>query len=367
MRFGLCRNLLPVYDREWKNGNSRWDLLDPLRMAWALRPEGLNWPEVQGRVSFKLEDLTQANGIGHEQAHDALADVYATLALAQKLKAAQPKLYAYLFNHRRKDALRQIVNPYQAQAFVHTSGMLGHERHYTSVFYPLMPHPNNSNAIICVDLNQDFSIWPELTTEDFHHALFTPGDQRNENHPYVGIKGVHLNRAPAVAPLSVLLPETQARLGLDLEEILMNQEWMAAYKPQLIAKLKPLYNQAFAEETQQRVDEMLYAGFINPQDQHMLIQLQTQPTETWDTQHPPFSDERLIELYFLAKGRNSPQALTDQEKAQWLIHCRQAISDPKMPTNLHNWQEKLHKADLNPMQQQTYRSYVEQLIEKFIK
>ena len=38
------RNLLDPYAREWQNGNSRWDLIDTLRLAQALRPEGIEWP-----------------------------------------------------------------------------------------------------------------------------------------------------------------------------------------------------------------------------------------------------------------------------------------------------------------------------------
>ncbi|MDI4745785.1 hypothetical protein MJL33_27915, partial [Salmonella enterica subsp. enterica serovar Kentucky] len=42
-------------------------------------PEGINWPENDdGLPSFRLEHLTQANGIEHSNAHDAMADVYAT-------------------------------------------------------------------------------------------------------------------------------------------------------------------------------------------------------------------------------------------------------------------------------------------------
>src|SRR5690606_37023829 len=40
VRHGLFRNFFDPYEREWRGGNSRWDLLDVLRFAHALRPEG---------------------------------------------------------------------------------------------------------------------------------------------------------------------------------------------------------------------------------------------------------------------------------------------------------------------------------------
>ena len=51
-RFTLYRNFYDPYEREWKNGNSRWDILDMLRLVHALKPETLNWPEWEGRVSL---------------------------------------------------------------------------------------------------------------------------------------------------------------------------------------------------------------------------------------------------------------------------------------------------------------------------
>jgi exodeoxyribonuclease-1 len=71
-RFLFWRNLIDPYAREWQKGCGRWDLLDVVRMCYALRPDGINWPRhPDGRPSFKLEDLARANGLLHEAAHDA--------------------------------------------------------------------------------------------------------------------------------------------------------------------------------------------------------------------------------------------------------------------------------------------------------
>ena len=73
----------------WQNGCGRWDLLDVVRTAYALRPDGIEWPRHDdGRPSFKLEHLAAANGLAHEAAHDALSDVRATIALARLVKPA---------------------------------------------------------------------------------------------------------------------------------------------------------------------------------------------------------------------------------------------------------------------------------------
>ena len=76
------RNLYDPYSREWKNGNSRWDVIDVVRLTRALRPEGINWPsDDEGNPTNKLERLTEANDIPHGDAHDALAVSYTHLTL----------------------------------------------------------------------------------------------------------------------------------------------------------------------------------------------------------------------------------------------------------------------------------------------
>ena len=87
MRHGLFRNFHDPYEREWRGGNSRWDLLDVMRLAHALRPEGLAWPlREDGAASFKLEHLATANGVREGDAHEALSDVRALIGIARKLR-----------------------------------------------------------------------------------------------------------------------------------------------------------------------------------------------------------------------------------------------------------------------------------------
>ena len=99
----LYRNFYDPYAREWQNGNSRWDLIDLVRLTAALRPEGIEWPlRDDGNKSFRLEELTAANGLDHGAAHDALSDVRATIALARLMRDRQPRVFQYYLAHRDK-------------------------------------------------------------------------------------------------------------------------------------------------------------------------------------------------------------------------------------------------------------------------
>jgi exodeoxyribonuclease-1 len=106
-RYGLFRNFFDPYAREWQNGNSRWDTIDMVRLTHALRPEGIEWPTREdGTPSFRLEQLTLANNIAHQGAHDALSDVYASIDLARLVRARQPRLFDFALELRNKKKLQ---------------------------------------------------------------------------------------------------------------------------------------------------------------------------------------------------------------------------------------------------------------------
>src|SRR5690554_2242108 len=105
-RFLFYRNFIDPYAHTWANNNSLWDLLELVRASYALRPEGIEWPQHEdGRLSPKLEHLSAANNLNLGKAHDAPADVYATIALAKLIYEKQPKLFDWAFEHRKKAKL----------------------------------------------------------------------------------------------------------------------------------------------------------------------------------------------------------------------------------------------------------------------
>ena len=106
MRYLFWRNFYDPYEWQWKDGRSRWDLLDVVRMVRALRPEGVVWPVKVDpetgakKAANKLELLSKLNKIAHEKAHDALSDVEALISLARLLRDKQPQIFNYLLKMR---------------------------------------------------------------------------------------------------------------------------------------------------------------------------------------------------------------------------------------------------------------------------
>lgn len=322
-RHGLYRNFFDAYAREWQHGNSRWDLLDVFRAAHALRPQGINWVYDNDDVAvFKLDQLTAANGIAHANAHDALADVYATLALAQRLKCAQPRLFNFFFEHRSKFQALKLLNVGAGTPLVHVSGMYPAAKHCLAVVLPLCVHPSNANEVIVYDLSVEPSALLTLSAEDIKQRLFVPTHALPENVSRIPLKTVHINKCPVLAPLSVLTP-------IDAQRLQLNLEVCQAHAKQILAagNLTPTLHKVFANTLERpdlpvNVDLSLYSGgFFSAVDQQAMIKIRNTPPEELANLSFRYEDKRMSEMLFRYRARNYPNTLTGVEWERWREFC----------------------------------------------
>lgn len=324
------RNLIDPYAREWQNGCGRWDLLDTLRCAYALRPDGIEWPRHDdGRVSFKLEHLSAANGLAHEAAHDALSDVRATVALARLVRDRHPKLFDFCLGLRRKDAVWQQIGPLGegARPFLHVSGMYGVERGCIALVWPLAPHPTNKNELIVWDLAQDPMQLAGLDAAAVRERLFSRSEDLPEGVERLPIKTIHINKSPVVIGNRKTLSDAQAeRWGLDIALGLRHAE-VAQREAAAWSALWPQVFQRPAAAEAPDVDEDLYGGFIAPADRRTLDRLRTLAPEALAGRRPAFEDARLDELFFRYRARNFPQTLSEEEQQRWLQHCHARLHE----------------------------------------
>lgn len=341
-RYGLYRNFFDPYAREWQGGNSRWDLIDLLRAAYALRPDGIVWPEQDGRVSLRLELLTRANGIDHGQAHDALSDVHATIGMARLLREQQPRLYDYLFQLRGKHQVMERIR--LLQPLVHVSGRFSAERHYLAVVLPLAWHPRNRNALIVCDLQADPAPLLELDAEALRRRLYTRHAELAEGESPVPLKLVHVNKCPVIAPLNVLRDEDRERLELDLALCQRRAAQLGESQALWRDKLPALYaEEAFATSGQDDPEQQLYGGFLGDRDRRLCDRVRLSEPEALGREAWPFDDPRLPELLFRYRARNFPETLTADEAARWRVFCRERLLDPALgaPNTLAGFEEAL--------------------------
>ena len=304
-RFMLWRNLRDPYAREWQNGCGRWDLLDVVRTAHALRPEGIEWPVGDdGLPTFRLEKLSAANGLAHESAHDALSDVRATIALARLLRQRQPKLFDFCLSLHKKERvaqeLRLPTTLQDARPFLHVSGMFGAARGCIAVMAPLAMHPTNKNELLAWDLAADPAELPEGVSR-------------------LAIKGVHLNKSPMViGHLKTLTDAQAARHGIDLALAERHFERLRAL-PDLSALWPAVYVRPAGGEALD-VDEDLYGGFVGNADRRRLNDLLRLSPSALALARTGFDDARLTELVWRYRARNFPDTLSDAEQARWAEH-----------------------------------------------
>ncbi len=335
-RFMFWRNLIDPYGREWQNDCGRWDILDVVRMAYALRPEGIVWPrkpddrkplngEISAsatRPSFKLEDLARANGLLHEAAHDALSDVRATIALARLIRSAQPKLFDFCLGLHKKDRVAAELglptSPQTAQPFLHVSGMFAPERGCMAIMWPLATHPSNKNEILAWDLAHDPSELPMLDVATLRQRLFSKSVDLPEGVQRLPLKSVHLNKSPMVVrKLQTLSPEMAAKWGVDMEAALANAE-IARALPDMSAIWPEVFSRP--KEATPDVDEDLYGGFVGNADRRRLNQLRALSPAELAHNRTGFDDDRLGELLFRYRARNFAETLTPEEAERWEAH-----------------------------------------------
>ena len=336
-RHMLWRNLMDPYAREWQNDCGRWDLLDVVRMAYALRPAGINWPQKSDdrktngrnpddktatRPSFKLTDLSAANGLAHEAAHDALSDVRATIALARLIKTAQPKLFDFALGLHKKDRVAMELglptSPQTAKAFLHVSGKFPPERGCLAVMWPLTTHPSNKNELLAWDLAHDPSELPLLDVATLRQRLFSKTADLPEGVQRLPLKSVHLNKSPMVVrKLATLTDEMAAKWGIDIAAGLANAEKAAAL-PDMSAIWPEVFNRPKGATPD--VDEDLYGGFVGNADRKRLNQLRAMPAAELAHARIGFDDHRLEELVFRYRARNFIETLSPEELQRWETH-----------------------------------------------
>lgn len=339
IRYSLYRNLLDPYLREYAFGNSRWDLINVVRMCHDLRPNGIVWPtDEEGKVSFKLEALTKANNISHEHAHDALSDVYATISIAKLIKKNQPKFFQFLYANRLKQSITPYVDIYKRKPFLYTSIQFYPSKRYTSVVVPIANDIKRRNKFYCIDLTSDVSDFINLSAKEIAFRLF----QKHDELLAMGIKplkvySLQVNQAPTVAPLSALQEEDAKRLNIDLEYC--KKSYKMLMKDNLLwAKFIEVFNPIEEDISDTKndfatlsndPDFALYDNlFFGDKDREKLLAIRALEPDKILSTPMQFDDPRLPEMVWRFVCRNYPEVLNEEELARWKSFCASRLLVP---------------------------------------
>ena len=318
VRHGLFRNFHDPYEREWRNGNSRWDLLDVMRLAHALRPDGIAWPSREdGATSFKLEHLAEANGVRTGDAHEALSDVRALIGLARLFREAQPRLWQYALALRNKRHVASLLDPMAMEPVLHVSQRYPASRLCAAAVVPVATHPQIGNRIIVCDLDAEPDDLLALPAEDIASRVFVRRDELPEGLSRIPLKEVHTNRSPALVQWSHLRPADFERLGIDPAQAEARAARIREQGPLIAEKVRRVFARERDGHAPPDVDAALYDGFIGDGDKARLARVRATPPAQLGARDFGFQDPRLPELLFRYRARNWPETLDAAEHARW--------------------------------------------------
>jgi len=346
IRNALYRNFFDPYRREYEHNNSRWDIIDLVRATHDLRPEGIRWPERNevNRPVFRLTSLTEANGIEHLGAHDALVDVRATIAIARLIKEKQPRLYQYAYDLRSKNRVKRLLKaPFGGEhtsLILHTNPLFSSEYGNTRLILPITYLKTNANAVVCFDLSCEVEPLLSATEETL---MNTPG-----------VFTISINKCPFVSPVNVLTEELERKLGIDSALAATKAAYIRTH-PNVIAVIHRV------KDTFERVDDVdyqLYDAFFTNRDQQVFETLrQAKPREKMGFLNQ-VQDPRFGTLLFRHVGRNWPEAFTEEERKRWISHAANRTLNPpgdgKMTWKFfyRSIEEKLESVDTTPREKQ---------------
>jgi exodeoxyribonuclease-1 len=341
IRYTNYRNFYDAYEWSWKDGKSRWDMLDVIRMTRALRPDGIEWPyDANGKPSNRLGLLTSVNKLDHIGAHDALSDTLATIAVARLVYNKQPKLFEYLMKMRNKKEIQKLACG--MEPFVYSSGKYPSIYQKTTVVASLGNHPGKQGVLV-FDLRNDPDKLKSMTAAQIAKAWSERQEDETKRFP---IKTLQFNRCPAIAPLSVLNEASQKRISIDLKTVNKNANKLKK-QADLVQKLHEAISimdkqrQAGLLPSEQEVDYQLYDGFFNDQDKTAMSVIRAAEPDEIGSLDIKLQDNRLEGLLPLYKARNFPVVLTAEERDNWEVFRYHKLIDGGLKSQASRFFTKL--------------------------
>ncbi len=317
-RYTLYRNFIDPYTWHWKNGNTRWDILDVVRLCYALKKDtSLKWVhDEQGKPVFKLDQLSLTNDIEHANAHDALADVRATIAIAKIIKQTQPQLFDYSFSLREKKTVASKISLFEPM--LHTTGMYPAQLSCTRLSVALAYHPEYNDRALVFNLDQDPCVLLELDIEALKTLIFTKQSELPKEQERLQIKELIFNKSPMFVPnVYKLGPKIIKQLNIDTNQCMRHLTFIKDNQLKISKVVQDLYKNDQKRVATKDIDQSLYDGFIDNADKRICNQIQVLSVKELGVFHPKFKDKKLSTLLMHFKARNYLNALTEDEKEDW--------------------------------------------------
>ncbi|QJC31787.1 exodeoxyribonuclease I [Enterobacteriaceae endosymbiont of Donacia tomentosa] len=327
-RYLFYRNFYDTYGWSWKNKNSRWDVLKLVRACYVLRPQGIHWPKINNIPIFNLEKIATINNIQpYYKSHDALSDVYTTIAVIKLIKNKQPLLYNFFFQNRKKNKIIKIINLFKIQIFIYISHIYKNANNNLSCITPLFWYSKNQNILVSFDLKN--------SVNDFISKIKNIS-LKNQKYILSYIKFINFSKSPLLVPINILRSEDIKRLKFKIEfytkNFLVFKKHYLEIKNLIKYHLIDFYKSNYQTNIY-NVDEQLYKNFFPNEDLIKFCLIHKKKVNQLN--NLSFKDIRANILLFKYRARNFPFTLNSIEKDVWDMYLKH-IFNKKVISNYIN-------------------------------
>lgn len=312
-------------------GNTRGDIMRMVHAAAVYAPNALAIPiSDTGKQVFKLDQLAPANGIDHGQAHDALADVRATIEIARLLRDRAPEVWERCLRATNPNAAKDML---QEEAYVSVNdNFFG--KNYTWLVTYAGTNPDYDKQVAVFDLAYRPEDYLDLDVPDLINVM---------NRTPKAIRTVKTNAQPTIMPAG-MHPDTGGASRFSPEE-LSRRARVIAEAPDFQRRVGEALAQRFPEEeASEHVEKRIYDGFPTPADKERMTRFHQADWPKRMEIAQEIEDPRYQELALRLIHAERPEALPEDLRFQydeWL--SRRLTTQEDVPwRTLH---EALREAD----------------------
>jgi len=237
-----------LYDPYLTNtkGNKRGDILGLVRSAHLYYPDCIKTPiSEKGNAVFKLDQIAEMNGIVHDQKHDAIGDVLATLGMAKIISERAPNVWkSSLMTMSKKEVINLVrkeklfcVNEYfygKARPFV-VSFVCEHPTYTWPTCFDLKHHPEDYFNMDNTSLKEALKKSPKVmrsVKQNKHPIIMSPDyATKFDTYKQIGLQKlreraemIKANEDFAKRVSSILQEEAQEKQDLDSQLDLYAEE-----------------------------------------------------------------------------------------------------------------------------------------------
>lgn len=255
MRQGFYKSLFPLFLTN-TGGNEKADLLTIAHSTFIHAPGKIKAEDANKKRSFELTNMCNSNKIKFEEetAHDALADVIATVKLAKLLKKRSPKVWKQMMNNADRG---------QVEHFVETTPVYCLSECYfnRATSFPvttLSAHPKNPARYAVFDLTHDPKTYFAMSEEELK-AVMT-GRKK------AGIRNLFANKQPMALPLD-FAPTAEKELWPNKKELKKRAQAIAE-NVEFREKVEKVMGEVFVfDQAPDFIEERIYEGFPDKLEQ----------------------------------------------------------------------------------------------------